>query len=620
MHGNNSPDDRDEFKPRFGWAISTIVASVFWIIECGPAAFAHFCGRLLRSIGFTKLGVNILAIARAFTNAISHLGLATLHSILRLAAFSKVPEFGHRMLTAIIFYVQRTAAFIELKVAESIGRSKALKVILLPFIGVYLACKSIAFFGGNWVYTRSLRTFVLGLPAVVLLMLLFGCLVQIPLFGVDEKAKSYELAIWHAIKNEEFELANFYYRKLYKLRKQPKDETIYRSAVTLDAEGKTDEAIRQMETISPTNEPGFAPGHSWIAAKKIKAYLGVAIPTSEVERISKHLHHALAQNPTDIRSAILLARLQMQSGDILSSHQTLLRHAENSSHAVTSAEISSIFAQLGDTRSAKRFSNDTLRRLGHHNSSPADELSTVEYFAWARALESLGKFDEAFSILKKAYATYPDDGSLKSATITAGLRLDAIHAQRMSDSQTRLALLEDLVKIAPNSGVLMDHIGRIAKDESHTLQAQAIDLLHLAINELGSAAAHKPLAECALKSNNQTEARRHFEEQVEKDSNDADACNNAAWMLAHTEPVDLAKAQKWIERAIDLDAANPHYRDTYGQILVKMNRYEDAAVELELALNGMPNKHDTHSALSKCYKILGKDELAAAHQRMSENR
>ena len=56
-----------------------------------------------------------------------------------------------------------------------------------------------------------------GIPAILLLIPVLGCLARIPLLDVDDQVVSYELAIWEAIKNEEFELANFYYRKLYQV-------------------------------------------------------------------------------------------------------------------------------------------------------------------------------------------------------------------------------------------------------------------------------------------------------------------------------------------------------------------------------------------------------------------
>ena len=59
---------------------------------------------------------------------------------------------------------------------------------------------------------------------------------------------------------------------------------------------------------------------------------------------------------------------------------------------------------------------------------------------------------------------------------------------------------------------------------------------------------------------------------------------------------------------------NAHYRETRGQILIKLQRWSDAVRDLELALNGMPESQPIHRSLAEAYEQLGDATLAAAHR------
>ena len=57
--------------------------------------------------------------------------------------------------------------------------------------------------------------------------------------------------------------------------------------------------------------------------------------------------------------------------------------------------------------------------------------------------------------------------------------------------------------------------------------------------------------------------------------------------------------------------------DTRGRIYVKMERWEDALVDLETALRQMPANPDLHRALATTYRGLGDETLAEEHERLA---
>jgi thioredoxin-like negative regulator of GroEL len=59
-----------------------------------------------------------------------------------------------------------------------------------------------------------------------------------------------------------------------------------------------------------------------------------------------------------------------------------------------------------------------------------------------------------------------------------------------------------------------------------------------------------------------------------------------------------------------------NYRDTKGAILMKMERWEDALIELETILPRTEGeaRQDLHQRLAKIYTELGKESLAKMHE------
>jgi tetratricopeptide (TPR) repeat protein len=87
----------------------------------------------------------------------------------------------------------------------------------------------------------------------------------------------------------------------------------------------------------------------------------------------------------------------------------------------------------------------------------------------------------------------------------------------------------------------------------------------------------------------------YYEKILEANPNNSLILNNYAYYLA-LDDKDLAKAEKMSYESLTLDANNPSNMDTYGWILYKMGRYEDAQLWIHKALekdadNATLNEH-----------------------------
>lgn len=88
-------------------------------------------------------------------------------------------------------------------------------------------------------------------------------------------------------------------------------------------------------------------------------------------------------------------------------------------------------------------------------------------------------------------------------------------------------------------------------------------------------------------------AFRSYQEALKYDKNNSVVLNNYAYNLALTSDKDLKKALRMSERSLELDPKNINYLDTYGYILYKLKRYQEAKAIFVKLLTLSPNPDRT---------------------------
>jgi predicted Zn-dependent protease len=92
------------------------------------------------------------------------------------------------------------------------------------------------------------------------------------------------------------------------------------------------------------------------------------------------------------------------------------------------------------------------------------------------------------------------------------------------------------------------------------------------------------------------------------------AWNNLAWVCLQSTPAEIARARSAVERAVQLDPDNYQFRATRGQVLARQQEWQLAIVDLELALNVLPENSSIRQALAEAYEATGQSELAEIHR------
>jgi tetratricopeptide (TPR) repeat protein len=93
--------------------------------------------------------------------------------------------------------------------------------------------------------------------------------------------------------------------------------------------------------------------------------------------------------------------------------------------------------------------------------------------------------------------------------------------------------------------------------------------------------------------------------------------NNMATLLTLSTPPELGRALAIIQSVITNSPGNPEFRDTRGQIFLKLRRYQEAITDLEFALPSLKPAASAHKALAEAYQGLGLTQLAQEHLRIA---
>ena len=122
----------------------------------------------------------------------------------------------------------------------------------------------------------------------------------------------------------------------------------------------------------------------------------------------------------------------------------------------------------------------------------------------------------------------------------------------------------------------------------------------------------------AAKNENFDEARQFLAAAVDRDEADPVAWNNHAWVLGEGEGAQLEEALIAANRALDLLPDEHRFRETRGQIYLRLQRWQEAVDDLEFAINGLPSLGSIHQSLAIAYTALGQEELARLHEMQAD--
>ncbi len=184
----------------------------------------------------------------------------------------------------------------------------------------------------------------------------------------------------------------------------------------------------------------------------------------------------------------------------------------------------------------------------------------------------------------------------------------------------RFEVLERALKVAPSDGRFIIRLTAFTDPKSKEGAAARIALQDQLLGGQNAALAHLVLGLYDWSEGKKEQARVHLNIAHDKFPGDAEIANNFAWMLAMSDPPDLDRALTAVNGALERMPNRPEFRDTRGMILVKMERWQEAISDLEMALGSgrYSDLTNIHTALANAYEKLGNPKLAELHRKKAE--
>ncbi len=500
-----------------------------------------------------------------------------------------------------------------LQLAEMLNLDRVVLGLVWLLQPIWRPLASICIFFVCWVNTRQYRSALLALPAIVLAVLVLGVGTFHSVFGRSKILAHYKDAVLETQDSKDFQLRELYDQKLAQLGEDTQ-LTQYRTAIALAEDGNLEEASMRMELLAPEDHAGYPNAHYWIIQHLINSKLGDS-PEESKRLIRVHLKH--------------LESLEVESPQLAYIEAVLLKQENKLAEAARILEP--IVQQIPGAAFERMVINHTLKRreqaqqdaravVTHMKSLTRGDtmLNAVEYQQWFAAEEMLGNLEQMRSLLERWYKIEPD--SEQAAKLLARVcRQQARELLRdpLPDQDQIMELWLRAAKLDKSADSMLQLARALyAERESSPVYADLLTALHRSPN---TPAKLLVALGTEVAQNQEFKAARPFlAAAVAREELNPVAWNNYGLVLASGEDPQLEDALVAVTKALEILPKEHRFRETRGQILVQMERWQDAIDDLEYALNGLPELTEIHESLSVAYAALGQQELAELHRQQAE--
>ncbi len=467
----------------------------------------------------------------------------------------------------------------------------------------------------RWFMTRSVSSILAALPALAVIATLFGMTIDQTRRGNSKRDASYSAKLNAALARDDLPEAALEIRSLLDSSPQ-REDLLIQQAVILDHQGQHAEAVEQMRRLAEEFHNGQAA--YWLILKEFdletlpnwderkhsqfKSFMAIALrddPKSESDdRQIKMAKYLVAVN-ADREALKYLEKLIPNHADLAFSAAMLSLKLGQIQDAMDYASIAAYQAQL---------------KL---DADPTDPSSRA---ALARAYMIRGQEMEASMTLREGLR-FGDNPELRAILAEA---LVAWAARIKRDSQAagqdtagisqRLSLIAESLRAAPNHPLAIDALIEVAVDCRQSEDNEVRSLLSDALKNTDPGVLHFIRGTIATLDGDMPKAETHLRLAGQMGGTMPGLLNNLAVSLHSKEGGDLQQALRFSELALAQIPDHPYFLETYGQVLAKLGRTEDAVKNLEKALKQDELAKLILPTLIQCYRKLELDDMAKHYE------
>jgi tetratricopeptide (TPR) repeat protein len=464
-----------------------------------------------------------------------------------------------------------------------------------------------------WLATRSFHQLLWGLPVILVLLPLAGIGGWTLLRGRQSVAAQYRLALKEAREEKDHDRVALYERKLAQLGVSTQLAD-FQTALAMAQDGDYAEAYRRMQRLAPADRPGYPAAHFWIAQSLLNRKLQVS--DDYRKRLAKvHLDHLKTLGAKGPNVDVLYAIWFWENEQLEEAAKVLEPSVSRSWFAAaTRMKIHVSLNKLDDARSDARW----VRTHMQQRTSRGDTLLPHDLNDWLIAERLLGDFSKAHALAEQWLKAEPSSSDARAILAELSQRLfDQALAAPDPDGERLAALFVQAAELAENPSRLQQQVAALYRLRQNFPVADEV-VTRIVDSPRTTAAILEAIGTVAATAGEFDKAKDYLQRAIKKDYANSIAWNNYAWILLQEPQGDVQAALDAVNKALAIRPDEFRYRETRGQVFVRMGRWQEAVQDLEYAANGMPESRDIHLSLAKAYDALGEKQLAQVHREHAE--
>ena len=290
-----------------------------------------------------------------------------------------------------------------------------------------------------------------------------------------------------------------------------------------------------------------------------------------------------------------------------------------SAHPDLHLTIAVLYFQMGNLEAASKQAEQAERYYSGRLSSNPSDIETRFNLAKALVLQQLEQ--QAVQTLSDGFKLTSDKRFLEAggeALVAWSNRIAKREADSPQSLTQRMELLIRATQIAPSNEIVAEALTQIAIDCAENSNQQVASLRQALLRGASPGNLHFINGTVELLRGDVEKAEMHLQLASKDNANLPGLLNNMAVALHQRNPPDLDKALILVDAALEKLPDHEYIRETRGQILVKMKRFQEAIGELEHALRVPALAKNCHVSLAIAYEGIGQKDLAESHRLIAE--
>ena len=472
-------------------------------------------------------------------------------------------------------------------------------------------------FIGSWIASRPYGSLLPAVPALAVIIGVIGLVIWYRSAGRSWREKQYRIHLSTAVQKQDYPVAMVSVNTLID-QNSLDPELQYQRAVIADEMDQPQLSSFYMQQLAAGD---YVPAILWLLKRD---YNDGPVSTWEADKQAKYLYYLTKLRRHARGDNLQLAKKLM--GIYLANMGLKSEAAEQFAELAGEQPdlllgLALLHEETGDHARARGYARDAQSYLSSVLTQDPTNVSARMQLAQSFILDE--NWDKSIHTLQEGLKLTPGNerlvAGLADAYAGASLRLGKPDRLNPEIIDQRFAYAVAALKTSPGSPRVLDAVQKIlAETRDHEDKVELRDSLY---ERLTPEMSHFVSGTLALLDDNVDDAIKHLRLAQKHGLNAPGILNNLAVATSAQKDADLDEALRLADAALEMLPDHPYLLETRGQILLKMERYEDAITDLEKSLGGVQQselKLQIYPSLIKAFQALGLDETAEKYQRMAD--